>query len=85
MNRIKKCPFCGGEATLCKSNDRYYEVKKKMIADFSVKCEKCSFYSPPFRTEVCIEKTGKVHIIKNGAEDAIAFWNRREGETYDES
>lgn len=79
MEKIKPCPFCGCDVKLRKGNDDYYFDDKEMTADFIVICEKCNIYTPRFSTRVGINEDGTINVINDGAEMAIAAWNRREG------
>lgn len=79
MEKIKPCPFCGGEAELRKKDNGFYTRDNMLTADFMVGCAKCDMHTPRFTTKVCIKDDGKINIISNGAELAIAAWNRREG------
>ena len=79
MKKIKPCPFCGGEVELRKGNDAYYSSDKMLTADFVVVCARCNIYTPRFATKICINDDGTINIISDGANLAIAAWNRREG------
>ena len=68
MEKLKPCPFCGGEA----DSRIVYGRRKAMF--YYVRCSKClaqTFYFPYKNTE----RTGV-----NPAEEAIKAWNRRESD-----
>lgn len=41
-------------------------------------CPKCDIWTPECASEIVQDEKGKIYIKKNGAEDAINKWNRRE-------
>jgi len=64
MDKLKSCPFCGGNAKLNHYIDD--DMKRSQVA-----CQKCGTRGENFTISTEYSSDGK----------AIAFWNRREGDT----
>lgn len=78
MNIIKRCPHCGGEAQL------YSSYSYKMDTFFLyIKCEICGAQGKSVRTK---DDPKEVNIWETRAcQNALAAWNMRVGEDYEES
>lgn len=67
MTELKPCPFCGGEAVLCKDfrpdGNCHYDVA-------FVKCQSCGCATAAFITD-------GYYGVKTSVQDAINAWNRR--------
>lgn len=65
MNKLKSCPFCGGEAEVFDYNikcDFYEDKEDEFIAPYTVHCKRnCCFLGKDYETK----------------EEAIEAWNRR--------
>ena len=48
-----------------------------LINQFKVYCEVCNVETQVFASEIWQDRDGSVHVVKNGAELAMAAWNRR--------
>ena len=80
MNKLKPCPFCGGEATLIQKSSNYRTEPVVIRNTFVVGCEFCDIYTPEFQSAIYQTSNGEVHINSTGAEEAAEVWNRRVGE-----
>lgn len=74
------CPFCGGKATL-RMTSRGYDSsgRTRLLNRFKVNCTECNVETDTFASDIWQDEKGAVHVVKNGAELAIAAWNRRSG------
>ena len=81
MDKLKLCPFCGGEA--------YFEQTACGIIDnssvrlqFAIRCRKCGASIPNTYGYIAINLSpdGELNVWHNDRISAIAVWNRRSGE-----
>lgn len=75
MTKLKRCPFCGGEAVLFRrtvgSDERYANFT------FSVRCMKCGVELPKsYKLQVAFAG-GALIPDEDQREEAIKDWNRR--------
>lgn len=77
MKELMKCPFCGGEAKLIKSVDRYRTNPTAIIHQFQVICTNGCCIMPSYESFIFQDESGEVVIKENGAEKAIEAWNKR--------
>ena len=80
MNKLKPCPFCGGEATLIQKSSGYMIEPIVIKNMFVAGCESCNIYTQAFGSEIYQTTDGEVHINLTGAGEAVEAWNRRAGE-----
>lgn len=74
-DELKRCPFCGGEAEMSNSVDRF------LGKFWYVQCKKCcSRGSEVYESGSKLEPEEEYPAIKGAWEKAIKAWNRREGE-----
>lgn len=79
MEKLKPCPFCGGEAIV--------ELKSigsgpgnSFSQDHVVKCKKCGANTgKQYHTRFCRED-GEFVVSEDGYAQAVADWNRRAAE-----
>ena len=67
MTNLLPCPFCGGEALLCKSLHSVGGISHKAIL---VECNLCGCKTDEYVTDGC-------YGIRGAFQDAIIAWNRR--------
>lgn len=77
MNKPKPCPFCNGEAEVVRVTQGYTLNPITITNAFVVRCKECKMSTKSFESEIWQGSNGIVVIEKNGAVDAIDFWNRR--------
>ena len=80
MNKLKPCPFCGGEATLIQKSSGYMIEPIVIKNAFVAGCESCDIYTQAFESEIYQTTDGEVHINSTGVGEAVEAWNRRVGE-----
>ena len=84
--KLKKCPFCGGEAIVipylsCCETDRYHGDKViRIISSHKVECTKCYAQTREHITKIVMDPNGNTSILVNGCKTAIMEWNRRSGD-----
>lgn len=78
MNKLKPCPFCGGEAKLSKVCDSYRTNPTAIIHQFQVICTNGCCITPSYKSYIFQDESGEVVVRENGAEKAIEAWNRRD-------
>lgn len=74
MNKLKPCPFCGGEASI-KEYDNGYKSDGLYVASYKVGCNKCKIYftrNSEFRLA-----DGQLEFKVNGYDLAVNLWNTR--------
>lgn len=76
MIELYTCPFCGGKAETRKVSKGY--GGGKITDTFQTICTRCGVKTPYHESSIWQDGDGKVHIDKNGAEEAATAWNRRE-------
>ena len=78
MSRVlKPCPFCGGKAKLRMTSRGYDSGDCAMLINqFKVYCD-CGMETKVYGSKIWQDRNGYVHIDENGAELAVAAWNRR--------
>ena len=73
---LKPCPFCGGEAQFDVSSNG--SDGRCVYFVFNIKCGKCALVSPKrYSVEFCLKETGAIVATKDGRNQAIEDWNRR--------
>ena len=77
QNKLKPCPFCGGEAKLSKVCDGYRTSPATILSQFQVICTNGCCITPSYISYIFQDESGEVIVRENGAEKAIEAWNRR--------
>ena len=83
MTKLKRCPFCGGDASLIQVTGGTKLNPATITNRYIVRCNKCDMASPCFDSNIWQDKNGEVHVDANGAELAIGAWNMRVGDADD--
>jgi hypothetical protein len=80
MIELKKCPFCGSEATLVRKSSSYTANPTTIMDKWVVECDNtnCDAYTAG-SSKIYQNEEGEIIVDANGAEIAIAKWNMREG------
>lgn len=76
-NKIKECPFCGGESNIFRVSHSYREAIGAITDTFYVKCTKCEATSKTISSDVRMSNNGEIEVRINGAEEVIKLWNTR--------
>lgn len=80
MADLKRCPFCGGEASLLTKSS----IARNPIRgwEFGIVCERCAVSTPKtdYRLEVQLGHKGQITTLTDEREMAIEAWNRRVSE-----
>jgi len=75
MEKLKPCPFCGGEAQIECTSTANADCLSKI---FVIRCTKCELRAPkPFRIYARIENDGTFEFDGTQKIAAVEFWNRR--------
>lgn len=79
MNKkLKKCPFCGGNAQFVLVSVEHDGYNAK--GNYKLKCGKCGVCLPRiFKLEIGFSKDGNLDYIVDERAAAIEEWNRRHG------
>lgn len=77
MYELKPCPFCGKAARLRQVSDSYRTNPVTILNEWTVECTEGCCDVGCFESEVYQARTGEILIKKNGADDAVAAWNKR--------
>jgi hypothetical protein len=84
MDNLKPCPFCGGGASLCRKKTHSTEKTDNSgqygtaINDYwAVECNKGCCCTPLYPDFIYHSKNGIVIIERDGAQEAVDFWNNR--------
>lgn len=78
MTKLKRCPFCGGEAVLFRRTTEPDERYANFT--FSVRCMKCGVELPKsYKLQVAFAG-GDLIPAEDQREEAIKDWNRRSEE-----
>lgn len=77
MDKLKPCPFCGGEAVLTQLTAVYNSGRGSLTTDFYVNCTECEVRTTQYESEVYISASGDVVVDADGAQTAVEAWNRR--------
>ena len=78
MEKLKPCPFCGGEAVFNIYSNSTRENNRGWSYD--VHCEKCGAFVPnrcSYETIAVMDRDGNILLIKDNRDKAIEAWNRR--------
>ena len=81
MIELKKCPFCGSEAKLVRTEKAYVcNPFTTILDDWNVKCTNtnCTAYTSG-QSKIYQNDDGEIVVDANGAEIAVEKWNMREG------
>lgn len=77
MEKLKPCPFCGGEA-------KFFVKSKSVMGEvrgwqFGIFCSRCDVTTPrrDYKIELSFEGSGEIKTIIDERENAIEAWNRR--------
>lgn len=76
-NTISNCPFCGGAATLIRKSIGCNMDRPTITNKFAVRCNVCGIESNEYSSNIYQNADGTVVTEANGADQAIAAWNRR--------
>lgn len=76
MEKLKPCPFCGGEAEImCLSTVNEHGILSKV---FVITCKECGLRNPKaFRIFAQIHNDGICVFDESEKKEAIEAWNRR--------
>lgn len=74
---LKPCPFCGGEARLCRTSSGYIVSPATIMDHWQVKCSNMCCVSQVYKDEIYHDERAGIVIAHNGAEEAAEAWNRR--------
>lgn len=77
MDKLKPCPFCGGEAKFfTKAFDPKIDRRGWL---FGVFCMDCGVTTPKtnYYVEVSLADSGEIRITRDDRLEAIETWNRR--------
>lgn len=77
MEKLKPCPFCGGEAYIKRVNYGHNGLGK-FTETYEAGCKVCRLRYT--RESIFATKDGQPVIYKNGYEDCVKAWNMRAGE-----
>lgn len=78
MDKLKPCPFCGGEAELVREAIRVESNQMSKIKDrWVVKCKRGCCCTCEWIDNIYHRPDGELIIASNGAKDAVEMWNRR--------
>ena len=72
--KLKPCPFCGGEATI-REYANGHKGNGTFMASYKCGCEKCKIFFE-CTSEFVLEQ-GNPKFIQNGYDTATAKWNER--------
>lgn len=78
MDKLKPCPFCGGEVELLDYTDKWYG-----FWDYKIKCKKCRAYmdSPSTavvrHTDTGLHQTRNEETMQKAKRELIIIWNTR--------
>lgn len=72
--KLKPCPFCGGEPRLEENSGRLAN-NKTLEVGYEVYCPGCHVYYTA-ATKITVDK-GKPVVKENGYKKCIEMWNRR--------
>ncbi len=76
MDKLKPCPFCGGNPTLRRCSTGTNGLK--YFAGYEVTCDGCRMArTKQFETVFDFELNGELVFEKDGRKEAIEAWNRR--------
>ncbi|MCM1230038.1 MAG: Lar family restriction alleviation protein [Ruminococcus flavefaciens] len=72
--KLKPCPFCGGEAVICKTTTNTSDLEKTIVCIVCLKC-----YCAPFHTEMqnLCDMNDREEILENMEREVAENWNRR--------
>ena len=75
---LKRCPFCGGKATLKRLSNGLKSCPNTTIIDeWKVECNNKCCYTQNFNDVIFHADNGEVVVEHNGAAEAAAAWNTR--------
>ena len=82
MEKLKNCPFCGGDAKFRIGGvftTRDYQTRGN---SFGICCSKCGASTPKvdYILEFHMNDEGEIEITRDERPSAIKVWNRRAGE-----
>ncbi len=77
IEELKPCPFCGGKARIVRKTCSNKINPVTIMDEWTVECDKKCCSIKRFSDEIFHDDSGEVIIRKNGAKDAVYFWNKR--------
>ena len=78
MDRLKPCPFCGGNATLKRLCSGWKSHPNTTIIDeWKVECDNKCCCTQNFNDVIFHADNGEVVVEHNGAVESVEAWNRR--------
>lgn len=84
MEKLKPCPFCGGEAAFKQTSYGTKGPSSAMLG-FIIQCKVCKVLVPKPGSYVALDLTekGEFNIWHDDRDMVIAAWNRRENDEAD--
>ena len=77
MNKLKPCPFCGGEAEFI-TKSKFTRGVGVVGYTFVIECRSCGVSLPKtYTTEFSLNKNGEFTPNRDEREIAVDLWNRR--------
>lgn len=83
MDKLKSCPFCGGEAKFFTKTFDARGTQRGWF--FGVFCTRCDVTTPKtsYYFEANLTDSGELEITRDDRSEAIEAWNRRFDNTVD--
>ena len=84
MEKLKPCPFCGGEASLEQTAYGTRDLSSVKLS-FAIRCKKCGASAPKANGYISINlsSSGELNAWHDDRVPAIAAWNRRANDEAD--
>lgn len=77
MVKLKQCPFCGEPGELRRVLTGCGGVPTSISDRWTVECPNGCCQIKSFESDIYQDENGDVVVRQNGAEEAIAAWNKR--------